>query len=71
MKRLHATLRANAAISVRSICNDACNVAEVGSISTLGTLQKTLRATPAKPSHEAILSLRATLHAMFHRVTVL
>ena len=49
MKRLHATLRANAVINVTAICNDACNVAEVGTISTFGTLQETLPATPAKP----------------------
>ena len=49
MKRLHATLRANVAIKVTVICNDACNVAEVGSISTFGSLQETLHATPAKP----------------------
>ena len=49
MKRLHATLRANVAINVTAICNDTCNVAEVGTISTFGTLQETLPATPAKP----------------------
>ena len=49
MKRLHATLHANVAINVTAICNDACIVAEVGSISTFGTLQGTLHATPAKP----------------------
>ena len=48
-ERLQATLRANVAINVTAICNDACNVAEVGSISTFGTLQETLHATPAKP----------------------
>ena len=71
MKRLHAMLRANVAINVTAICNDTCNVAEVGTISTFGTMQETLPATPAKPAREAILSLRATLHAMFHRVTAL
>ena len=49
MKRLHAKLRANVAINVTAICNDTCNVAEVGTISTFGTLQETLPATPAKP----------------------
>ena len=49
MKRLHAPLRANVAINVTAICKDACNVAEIGSISTFGTLQETLHATSAKP----------------------
>ena len=49
MKRLHVTLRANVAINVTVIYNDACNVAEVGSISTFETLQETLHAAPAKP----------------------
>ena len=38
-----------ATLSVIAICNDACNVAEVGSISTFGTLQKKLHAAPAMP----------------------
>ena len=49
MKRLHVTLRANVSIRVTAVCNDAYNVAEVGSISTFGTLQETLHATAAKP----------------------